>query len=174
MGQQPDLLGGALAAMHGAVADAFYSADNPAYRKLLEDSAASGKCVFCDRGKLTETSPVVAEEGDWFAFRRSWPVQDRGGQDVRSYFILVKGGENGHDDQLTDDDWVAVGRLTAKLCAQFGIAGGGLCHRFGDYRFSGRTIFHHHFHLIQPRLGHVPDLAAPKDIRAIPFDFPVG
>lgn len=151
------------------VAGNFQYAEGEYQRKLIE-SQQTGQCIFCKPAFQDDPDyPVLRRENDWYLRERTrtYPSPDRAGNYPTLYLMMVR---DTHGEDLTDEDWISIGRLLNWARENYQIPGGGLCMRFGN-TLGGRTIYHHHFHLVQPNQKGVNDNG---DQLAEPWDFPVG
>jgi len=164
--------------MPDPVADSFYG-DNEDYLRRLQEAEQTGECTFCDPefqagNRVHENGhrdEILDQYENWFAIRRSWPVVDRCGKDVANYILLIM---EEHRPILTPLDVGNAWALARNIMAKLNIQGGGFAMRFGLPHVSGQAVIHPTAHVVEPRLGHMPNLDHPKDLRAIPFNFPIG
>lgn len=135
--------------------------ENPVYRKELLRARRFGICPF--HSPEFQKKPVIVSWGGWYAVECTYPAKDEEGGHVKNHFLILP---RIHKEVVQPKDWMAVGRVFTALCRIKRIAGGAICLRFGDGRWNGRSIYHAHFHVIQPRLG--------RNRRAIKHFFFVG
>lgn len=153
----------------GLVAGNFQYAEGE-YQGRLKKSQEAGNCLFCNPAwQADEEHPVLKREGAWFIRERTkrYPSPDRAGKYPARYLLIVR---DIHGEDLSPTDWVEIGTLFKWALEHFEIPGGGLCMRFGG-TLGGRTIYHHHLHLVQPNQKGVNEEGHPL---AEPWDFPVG
>ncbi len=79
------------------------------------------------------------------ATENSWPYQG-----TKVHCLLIAESHKEHFAELTKSDFKAVRYLTNWLIKKLRIRGGGLALRFGNPRYTGATVRHLHFQIIQP------------------------
>lgn len=121
--------------------DTRYAARNPAYLRLLEEAERRGECPFCPPSET-----VLDCFGGWVAVASRFPCE---GTSV--HLLLIPERHITKLDELTAVDIETVFTLARRAVAGRLIPGGALFLRFGDTSYTGATIHHLHFHLIQPQ-----------------------
>lgn len=124
-----------------------------AYREQLEDAQQTGRCIFCGPDFQQDPQKVLYRIGGWFVRSNDYPTKDIDGENPEYHFLIISERHLTTEvEELSDDDVLAVARLTRWLKNQYNIRGGGSCERFGDPLWSGLTIVHAHVHVIMPRV----------------------
>ncbi|MDD5341217.1 MAG: HIT domain-containing protein [Patescibacteria group bacterium] len=122
-------------------------AKNKGYKKILEDIISTEKCPFCPDNFKYHKKPILKDYQGWLATQNSWPYPGT----LRHFIIISKKHKNKFSD-LSAKDFLAVQALVNWLIKKYKIKGGGLTLRFGEQIYTGATVSHLHFHLIQPKL----------------------
>lgn len=120
-------------------------AKTTAYRDVLATIEKTKRCPFCRENFRYHRRPILKRSGGWIATENSWPYRG-----TRIHCLLISERHRERFEELTLRDFGAVSRLVRWLIKQYNIPGGGLALRFGDPRFTGATVRHLHFQLIQP------------------------
>lgn len=120
-------------------------AKSPDYRRVLTAIEATGRCPFCPANFRYHKNPILKRAGGWIATLNSWPYRGS-----RVHALLITKAHKERFEDLTSGDFAAVRMLTRWLVRRYRIAGGAIALRFGDPRFTGATVHHLHFQLIQP------------------------
>lgn len=137
-------------------------AKSRAYRRVLEEIEATKRCPFCPQNFHYHKKPVLKRYHAWLATENSWPYKG-----ARKHFLLIAEKHLESFDDLGLKDFEAVMKLTRWLVKKFKLPGGGLALRFGDPRFTGASVRHLHFQLIQPA-------RSKKSGRVATVNFPIG
>lgn len=138
------------------------------YREKLEESARTGKCIFCEP-RFHEGEKVLLSCHGWSVVRNEYPTKDREGNDPALHLLFVK---DSHEDELIPNrDWLAIGLLAGWAEREFKLKGYGVAIRIGHPRWSGRTILHPHAQFVVPNVVEDP---VTHEKKAIPVDFPIG
>ncbi len=116
---------------------------DPNYATYLQRAEAMGVCPFC-QGPWDENR-TLHQRGSWRIARNLWPYEGN-----RHYLLIISEEHKTSHDELTPEDMTSVLALAQWACKEFNITGGGLAIRFGETLYSGATVCHLHFHLIQP------------------------
>lgn len=132
------------------------------YKKTLARIEKTGHCPFCKENFKYHRRPILKREGGWLATENSWPYK---GAKIHCLLIAERHCESFAD--LSSHDFKAVAALTRWLIKKYKISGGGLVLRFGDPAFTGATVRHLHFQLIQPA-------CSKKTGRVDTVNFPIG
>ena len=131
------------------------------YRAVLAEIEKTRRCPFCKENFKYHKRPILKRSGGWIATENSWPYPE-----TRVHCLLISEKHRERFGDLTPNDLKAVMRLTNWLIQRYRISGGGLVLRFGDPRFTGATVRHMHFQLIQP--------ARRQNGRVATVHFPIG
>lgn len=115
------------------------------YRRVLEEIETTQRCPFCPENFKYHKKPVLRRYHGWLATENSWPYKG-----AKKHFLLIAGRHLESFSDLGIKDFEAVMKLTRWLVKEFKLSGGGLALRFGDPRFTGASVRHLHFQLIQP------------------------
>lgn len=115
------------------------------YRQVLATIERTRRCPFCKENFRYHKKPILKRGDGWLATENSWPY---GGTRVHCLIIAERHCER--FEELTPRDFFAIMRLTRWLIRRYRMPGGGLALRFGNPRFTGATVSHLHFQLIQP------------------------
>lgn len=121
--------------------DTRYAARNPAYLRLLEEAERSSKCPFCPPAET-----ILDCFGGWVIVANRFPYEG-----TAVHLLLIPERHITELGELTIVDIEAVFTLARRAVSGRLIPGGALFLRFGDMRYTGATIHHLHFHLIQPQ-----------------------
>lgn len=116
------------------------------YYAVLEKIERTKLCPFCKENFKYHKRPILKKLGGWLATENSWPYK---GAKVHCLLIAERHCEQFED--LTAKDFKTVAALTRWLIKKYNIPGGGLALRFGDPLFTGASVRHLHFQLIQPK-----------------------
>ena len=92
----------------------------------------------------------------------SWPYAG-----ARIHGLLIAEAHKERFEELTPKDFSAVSRLTRWFIQHYRIRGGGLLLRFGDPGYTGATVRHLHFQIIEPA-------RAAKGGKVKTVQFPIG
>ncbi len=137
-------------------------AKSPAYRRILSGIEQARHCPFCPENFKYHQRSILRRSGGWLATENSWPYRG-----TRVHCLLISERHRERFGELTLQDFAAIRQLTQWLIRRYRIAGGGLALRFGDPRFTGATVRHLHFQLIQPARSQ-------RTGRAATVNFPIG
>ncbi|OHB24747.1 MAG: hypothetical protein A2542_02725 [Parcubacteria group bacterium RIFOXYD2_FULL_52_8] len=133
------------------------------YKKVIVNIQGKDHCPFCRANFSYHKKKILHEVRGWIATHNSWPYSD-----TKHHFIILNLDKHIEDiSDLDGEDIITVQALAAWLVKKYKIKGGALLARFGETRYTGATVTHLHFHLIQPELD-------PKTKRAKVVAFPVG
>jgi diadenosine tetraphosphate (Ap4A) HIT family hydrolase len=132
------------------------------YKKILEDIISTGKCPFCTDNFKYHKKPILKKYNGWLATENSWPYPG-----TKHHFIFISENHKSKFSDLSNKDMLAVKYLINWVIKKFKVKGGGLMLRFGDQIYTGATVSHLHFHLIQPQLK-------PKSKKAKTIWFAIG
>lgn len=132
------------------------------YKKILENIISTAKCPFCPDNFKYHKKPILKKYHGWLATENSWPYPN-----TKRHFILISEKHKNKFSDLSDKDMLAVKYLMNWIIKKFKIKGGGIALRFGDQIYTGATVSHLHFHLIQPQLK-------PKTKKAKTIWFAIG
>lgn len=130
------------------------------YRRVLGAIERTSRCPFCPENFRYHRKPVLKRSGGWLATENTWPYVG-----TRVHCLLISMKHRERFEELSHRDFVAIRHLALWLIRKYRIAGGGLALRFGDPRFTGATVRHLHFQLIQP---------ARRGSRVATVNFPIG
>lgn len=130
------------------------------YRRVLTAIEQTARCPFCRENFRYHAKPILRRSGGWFATENSWPYAG-----ARVHCLLISEKHRERFEELTARDFSAVAGLTRWLIRHYRIPGAGLALRFGDPRFTGATVRHLHFQLIQP---------SRRGSRVATVNFPIG
>ena len=143
------------------VVDSWYAKRNPKYGKIIKAIEGEGVCPFCP-GKLKyHTNPVLRSTSEWFLTENFMPYENAG-----RHFLIIGKRHQEQFDNLIAQDFIEVRALAKWAIRKFDIRGGALALRFGETRFTGATVVHLHFHLIEPSVK--------RNGRARTVLFPIG
>jgi dihydrofolate reductase/diadenosine tetraphosphate (Ap4A) HIT family hydrolase len=131
------------------------------YDKTIDEIIESGVCPFCPETFLWHPWPILHRLGDWFITRSGWPYKN-----TEHHFLIIGERHITSTIQMTMCDNGAVRLLTLWAVNTFNLKGWGSVARSGDTDYTGATVQHLHFHLIQPKLG--------PDGKALTVLFPIG
>jgi dihydrofolate reductase len=132
------------------------------YLEVLEEILAHGVCPFCPEHFDWHPNPILKEDNGWLITRSMQPYEH-----TAEHFMLIRQAHAERLEELTDEDWVTVGRLCRWAVSEFDLSGGGLTFRWGDPVYTGATVRHLHAHLIIPELN-------PETGHAKVVSFPIG
>ena len=132
------------------------------YKKILQNIIASNKCPFCPDNFKYHNKPILKIFNGWMATENAWPYAG-----TKRHFIIISVKHKNKFSDITPKDFQAVQYLANWLIKKYNIKGGGLTLRFGDQIYTGATVSHMHFHLIQPQLK-------PKTKKAKTIWFAIG
>lgn len=117
------------------------------YKKILEDIISTAKCPFCPDNFKYHKKPILKKYNGWLATENSWPYPG-----TKRHFIIISIKHKNKFSDLSAKDFKTVQYLVNWLIKKYKITGGGFTLRFGDQKYTGATVSHLHFHLIQPQL----------------------
>lgn len=157
-----------------------------AYLKDHLRAELTNTCPYCEdqRARPETILRRTSQSSGWWtrevpkALRlKTRPAPDEvTGPSAKGTYVIVPTRHITWPHELTADDMADVLALTKWLIAEFQIPGAGLALRFDvpdHLGYSGRTITHLHFHLIDP--GPAPEsMENPSGRRARIVDFPIG
>lgn len=132
------------------------------YKKILEDIINTQKCPFCHDNFKYHKKPILKIYNGWMATENSWPYAG-----TKRHFIIISIKHKNKFSDISSKDFQAVQYLVNWLIKKYKIKGGGLTLRFGEQIYTGATVSHLHFHLIQPQLK-------PKTKKAKTIWFAIG
>ncbi len=115
------------------------------YKRTLEQIEKAGQCPFCPENFKYHKKPILKRARGWLATENSWPYKG-----ARVHCLLIVERHCEHFEDLTLQDFKVVGSLVRWLIKKYKISGGGLALRFGNPAFTGASVGHLHFQLIQP------------------------
>lgn len=115
------------------------------YRRVLATIEGTRHCPFCKENFKYHRQPILKRSGGWIATLNSWPYKG-----TRIHGLLIAEAHKERFEELAPKDFSAVSRLTRWLIRRYRIRGGGLLLRFGDPRYTGATVRHLHFQIIEP------------------------
>lgn len=131
------------------------------YGAAIAEIQRDGMCPFCPETLLWHPWPILSRIGNWIITRSGWPYEN-----AEYHFLLIGDRHITATTQMTLGDNEAVRLLTQWAVNRFSLVGYGLPSRSGDTNYTGATVQHLHFHLIQPKLG--------PDGKALTVWFPIG
>ena len=105
-------------------------------------------CPFCAKERKRRERKFLRVAGGWGLIENEFKRKD-----TKEMWLLVPLRHIVHTDDLTRDDWAAIGDLFTYCCGQNCLTGGGLVMRFGDPRYNAGTIEHLHINIITPIPG---------------------
>lgn len=132
------------------------------YRRVLEEIETTQRCPFCPENFKYHKKPILKRYHGWLATENSWPYKG-----AKVHFLVIAARHCERVEELTTRDFSAVASLTRWLVKKYSISGGGLLLRFGDSRFTGASVRHLHFQLVQPSRNK-------KTGRVATVNFPIG
>lgn len=132
------------------------------YCRVLEEIDGTKRCPFCPENFRYHKKPILRRLGGWLVTENSWPYKG-----ARKHFLLIAERHLENFGDLGFKDLEAVMKLTRWLVRKFKLPGGGLALRFGDPFFTGASVRHLHFQLIQPAKNK-------KTGRVATVNFPIG
>ena len=127
--------------------DLRHAARDSGYHDVIADILDIKKCPFCPENFKWHKKPTLAKERGWFITENTWPYEN-----AKHHFLIIPKKHIVTIDDVSDEDFNAVKKLTRVVSEKHNITGGGLTLRFGDSTFTGSTVTHLHFHLIVPEL----------------------
>lgn len=136
-------------------------AKSEGYGNTIAEIIAAGICPFCPETFLWHPWPILHRVGNWFITRSGWPYEN-----AEHHFLIIGERHIISDIEMTEEDDMCVKVLTKWAVHKFDLKGWGRISRSGDTSYTGATVQHLHFHLIQARLG--------PDGKALPVYFPIG
>lgn len=136
-------------------------AKNIDYGNTIDEILKAGDCPFCPNNFRWHPWPILQRSGEWFITRSGWPYKNAG-----HHFLILGNHHLISTVEMTPEDSASVRHLTSWAVAQFNLKGYGRMSRSGDTNYTGATVQHLHFHLIQPKL----DL----DGKTLTVNFPIG
>lgn len=127
------------------------------YRQFLDmiDKIERGICPFCEDHFDHEKNKIIgrAISGDieWVMW-----VNPYGHDNTQLHIVMIPKRHLTHIEELTPDDWVAIGELNAQVMRDFDVPGGGFAMRFGDASYNAGSLGHLHGNIMVPdRTGNV-------------------
>ena len=124
-------------------------AKSKGYREAIAKIKARLKCPFCQENLGGfHKHPILREKSGWRLTRNTWPYEN-----AKHHFLIIPRRHFETLGGLTVSDLKAVYRLAIWASRQFNIKGGAMPVRFGVTEYTGATICHLHYHLIQPKMG---------------------
>lgn len=136
-------------------------AKSAGYGNAISDIINAGVCPFCPETFLWHPWPILHRVDDWFITRSGWPYEN-----AEHHFLIIGNDHITMDIQATTKDLHCVRELTSWAYNTFDLEGYGCISRSGETNYTGATVQHLHFHLIQPKLG--------PDGKALTVWFPIG
>lgn len=115
------------------------------YRRVLSRIERTGRCPFCPENFRYHRKPILKRASGWVATLNSWPYRG-----TRLHGLLIAETHKERFEELTAKDFAAVSTLVRWFIRRYRIPGGALALRFGDPGYTGSTVRHLHFQLIQP------------------------
>lgn len=115
------------------------------YKNVLSAIEKTKRCPFCKENFKYHKQPILKRYKGWLATKNSWPYKG-----TRVHCLLIAEDHKEMFNELTATDFEAARFLTNWLVQRFKIAGGGMALRFGDPLYTGATVRHLHFQIIQP------------------------
>ncbi len=131
------------------------------YEKVITSIEEAGKCPFCPDNFKYHKKPILKIEKGWMLTENSWPYKN-----TKYHFVIIGKKHKENFNEISNNDFLSVKKLTSWALKKFKIKGGALTIRFGDTDHTGATVCHLHFHLISPKLN--------KNKKAKTVYFPIG
>lgn len=136
-------------------------AQHDGYDASIADIAQRGVCPFCTETFLWHPWPILHRIGDWVITRSGWPYKN-----AEHHFLIIGDRHINSITNMTPSDHSKVNALVAWATWRFDLKGYGVLSRSGDTNYTGSSVQHLHFHLIQPKLD--------SNGKACPVFFPIG
>jgi dihydrofolate reductase len=102
------------------------------------------ECPFCAENLRKEHQrPILLESDHWIFTENQWPYEH-----TRRHYLAIPKRHIDLLSEMTETEWSDFWKNAGPIIA--GMAGGGLCLRFGSTDLTGATVRHLHIHLIEP------------------------
>ena len=121
------------------------NARDPTYLEHLHTMEHRGTCPFCP--EAYDHTRILQTRGSWHIARSNWPYES-----AKHHLLIISKEHRTSFLELSASDFSDIQMLFKWAMEQFCICGGGLALRFGETLYSGATVCHLHFHIIQPEL----------------------
>jgi hypothetical protein len=119
------------------------------YRSMIDDYR-SGRCPFCDPLDLTKNIVLYQVDG-WRMWRSPFSYAHC------RHFVMAPIRHVGCEDEISVEDFTAMGKMFLFARQELGVMGGGVVMRFGGPKLSACSVLHLHTNIL------VPDLTGPVE-----------